>query len=183
MFFAKQFLFWNWRDDPSIHQYSDKTCDFSQSNRNLGSITSHCSGKWARTHLPKGQTGRVRFPLLVSSANHVTACRLSSGKDCLINYSITSNKSYQMADDVEKMDLAFERVLDSFKLQNLNLVKGQDVFIIKPTGSGKSLRHRHALTCPAVCSDKRIKDRTRETAEFEPNRNFISIVLSTNINV
>ena len=42
-----------------------------------------------------------------------------------------------MADDVEKMDLAFERVLDSFKLQNLNLVKGQDVFIIKPTGSGK----------------------------------------------
>ena len=53
-----------------------------------------------------------------------------------------------MADDVDKMNLAFERVLEYFKLQNLkdsqrealqNLVKGQDVFVIQPTGSGKSL--------------------------------------------
>ena len=53
-----------------------------------------------------------------------------------------------MADDVHKIYLAFERVLESFKLQNLkdsqrealqNLVKGQDVFIIQPMGSGKSL--------------------------------------------
>lgn len=44
-----------------------------------------------------------------------------------------------MADDVDKMNLAFERVLESFKLQNLkdsqretlqNQVKGQDVFVI-----------------------------------------------------
>ena len=51
-----------------------------------------------------------------------------------------------MADDVDKIYLAFERVLESFKLQNLkdsqrealqNLVKGQDVFIIQPMGSGK----------------------------------------------
>ena len=53
-----------------------------------------------------------------------------------------------MADDVDKMNLAFERVLECFKLQNLkdsqreelqNIVKGQDVFVIQPTGSGKSL--------------------------------------------
>ena len=56
-----------------------------------------------------------------------------------------------MTDDVEKTNLVFEQALGSFKLQNLkdsqqealqNLVKGQDVFIIQPTGSGKSLRHR-----------------------------------------
>ena len=49
-----------------------------------------------------------------------------------------------MADDVDKMNLAFERVLESFKLQNLkdsqrealqNQVKGKDVFVIQPTGS------------------------------------------------
>ena len=58
------------------------------------------------------------------------------------------NKVVKMADDVDKMNLAFERVLECFKLQNLkdsqrealqNLVKGQDVFVIQPTGSGKSL--------------------------------------------
>ena len=53
-----------------------------------------------------------------------------------------------MADDVDKMNLAFDRVLESFKLKNLKdsqrdalekLVGGQDVFVIQPTGSGKSL--------------------------------------------
>ena len=31
----------------------------------VGSITRHCSGKWARTHPPERAAGRVRFPLLV----------------------------------------------------------------------------------------------------------------------
>ena len=63
-----------------------------------------------------------------------------------------------MADDVDKIYLAFERVLESFKLQNLkdsqrealqNLVKGQDVLIIQPMGSRKSLifsPHRSSST-------------------------------------
>lgn len=59
-----------------------------------------------------------------------------------------------MAKDVDKMSLFFKQVLESFKLQNLkdsqqealqNLVKGQDVFIIQPTGSGKSLIFQSAL--------------------------------------
>ena len=49
-----------------------------------------------------------------------------------------------MADDVDQVNLAFEPVLESFKLQNLKdsqreavqqLVTGQDVFVIQPTGS------------------------------------------------
>ena len=53
-----------------------------------------------------------------------------------------------MADDVDKMNLAFDRVLEFFKLKNLKdsqrdalekLVGGQDVFAIQPTGSAKSL--------------------------------------------
>ena len=59
-----------------------------------------------------------------------------------------------MADDVDKMNLAFERVLEYFKLQNFkdsqrevlqNLVKGQDVIVIQPTGSGKSFILQSAL--------------------------------------
>ena len=42
----------------------------------------------------------------------LTACRFLSGKDCRLNYHIKQG-------DVEKMDLAFERVSDSFKVQNL----------------------------------------------------------------
>ena len=69
-----------------------------------------------------------------------------------------------MADDAKK-GVAFERVLDYFKLQNLkdsqqealqNLVKGLvNVFIIQTAGSG-SLRHRQGqlLTRPAVCSGR-----------------------------
>ena len=65
-----------------------------------------------------------------------------------------------MADDVEKMDLTFGRVLDSFKLQNLKdsqqealqyVFKGQDVFIIQPLGSN---RHGQRLKRPTVCSGR-----------------------------
>ena len=45
---------------------------------NIGSITSRCSGKWARTHPSEIAAGRVWFLLLVS-ANQVAACRISSG--------------------------------------------------------------------------------------------------------
>ena len=88
-----------------------------------------------------------------------------------------------MADDVEKMD--FERLLVSFKLHNLkdshqealqNLVKGQNVFISQPKGSGKSLRHKqgHRLTRPAVYSG-RIKDRPGKTEKIEPTISYYII--------
>ena len=53
-----------------------------------------------------------------------------------------------MADDVEQMNAAFERVLETFQIDNLKdsqrevlekLVSGLDVFVVQPTGSGKSL--------------------------------------------
>ena len=53
-----------------------------------------------------------------------------------------------MADDVEQMNAAFEPVLETFQIDNLKdsqrevlekLVSGLDVFVIQPTGSGKSL--------------------------------------------
>ena len=53
-----------------------------------------------------------------------------------------------MEDNVEKMNLAFKEIFESFKPENLkdsqretlqNQVKGQDVFISQTTGSGKSL--------------------------------------------
>ena len=59
-----------------------------------------------------------------------------------------------------------------------NLVKGQDVFIIQPTGLKKSLRHKQGqrLTRSAV-SLGRIKNLTRETAEIEPT--FLKAALNT----
>ena len=54
----------------------------------LGSITSYV----LFTHPPEGAAGRLRFPLLVS-ANHVTACKFSSGKNCRINYHIKTELS------------------------------------------------------------------------------------------
>ena len=53
-----------------------------------------------------------------------------------------------MADDVELMALARERILETFQIESLKdlqrealekLVGGRDVFLIQPTGSGKSL--------------------------------------------
>ena len=44
-------------------------------------------GKMSPHSSPERAAGRVRFPLLVS-ANHVTACRFSYGKDCGRNYHI-----------------------------------------------------------------------------------------------
>ena len=51
---------------------------------------------------------------------------------------------------VEKMNAAFERVLETFQIENLKdlqrealekLVSGLDVFVIQPTGSGKRESH------------------------------------------
>ena len=53
----------------------------------------------------------------------------------------------KIADDVELMALARERVLETFQIESLKdlqrealekLVGGQDMFLIQPTGSGKS---------------------------------------------
>ena len=57
---------------------------------------------------------------------------------------------------VEKMNAAFERVLETFQIENLKdlrrealekLVSGLDVFIIQPTGSGKSLNFSVSPDC------------------------------------
>ena len=53
-----------------------------------------------------------------------------------------------MAEEVDLMNVACDRILETFKLESLKvlqreaiekLVSGQDVFVIQPTGSGKSL--------------------------------------------
>jgi len=53
-----------------------------------------------------------------------------------------------MADDVELIALARERILETFQIESLKdlqrealemLVGGRDVFVIQPKGSGKSL--------------------------------------------
>ena len=58
-----------------------------------------------------------------------------------------------MADANELFDSACDRVLERFKVENLKdlqrkalekLVNGEDVFVIQPTGSGKSLIYQSA---------------------------------------
>ena len=93
----------------------------------------------------KTAAGRVIFPLLVQPIRLPPAdFRLARFSHKLSH----QNRVVNMADDVDKMNLAFDRVLESFKLKNLKdsqrdalekLVGGQDVFVIQPTGSGKSL--------------------------------------------
>ena len=57
-----------------------------------GSITSTVQENEPALTPPEEAAGQVRFPLLVS-ANHVTACKFSSGKDCRINCHIKTELS------------------------------------------------------------------------------------------
>ena len=69
-----------------------------------------------------------------------------------------------MADDVELIALARERILETFQIESLKdlqwealeiLVSGRDVFVIQPKGLGKSdfsvssdiIRHRETEMC------------------------------------
>ena len=61
-----------------------------------------------------------------------------------------------MADNVERMCVAYERVLTTFNIENLKdlqrealekLISGRDVFVIQLTGSGKSRIFQSAPMC------------------------------------
>ena len=65
----------------------------------------------------------------------------------------------KMADADELFDSACDRVVERFKVENLKdlqqkalqkLVNGEDVFVIQPTGSGKSLVYQSALMVSVV---------------------------------
>ena len=57
----------DWRKyDSSVEGKPQGNWRWNSNSRDVvGSITSRCSGKWARTHPSERAAGRVRFPLLV----------------------------------------------------------------------------------------------------------------------
>ena len=69
----------------------------------FGKMSPHSSPEWA--------AARVRFPLLVY-ANHVTACRFSSGKDCRRNYHIKTESPSFPASLIHRMARRFQRCGD-----------------------------------------------------------------------
>ena len=86
---------------------------------------------------------------MLVSANQVAACRFSSGN--IIAKIIICHQSGK-----DELNAAFERVLETFQIENLKdlrrealekLVSGLDVFVIQPTGSGKSLNFSVSPDC------------------------------------
>ena len=53
-----------------------------------------------------------------------------------------------MAGDEDRKTAAYKRVLETFKIQKL--LRGQDVFVIQPPGSGKLVSTQFVLSCVAV---------------------------------
>ena len=114
----------------------------------LGSITSRCSGKINEPALtpPKERLDASDFycwfqPIRLPPADF----RLAT---------LSQKLSYVIR--VEKMNAAFERVLETFQIENLKdlqqealekLVSGSDVCVIQPTGSGKSLNFSVSPDC------------------------------------
>lgn len=109
-------------------------------------------------------------------ANQITARRFLSG----INYLVRS-----MADDVELMNVACERTLETFKIESLkhlqrealeNLVDCQDVFLIQPTGSGRF------ESCGARTSDneqsKQREGRDKPTHRAEETKHSVKLMYS-----
>ena len=98
---------------------------------------------------------------LDASVNHCWFQPMSSPPADFRLATLSHKLSYQnrvdkMADDVERMHVAYERVLTTFNIKNLKdlqqealekLISGRDVFVIQPTGSGKSLIFQSAPIC------------------------------------
>ena len=116
-------------------------CSSSRAYLVLGSITSRCSGN--EPTLTPRKDGWTRGFAIVDF--HQSGGRLLKSSRHKLFF---PEQIFTMAESKVLFDMACDRVLKRFKLENLKdlqrkalekLVNGEDVFVIQPTGSGKSL--------------------------------------------